>query len=121
LVFWHTNSAIAVPPGLSIDIELQFSTAGTRFAKPGLVQHPEQGHPMNTGFHPAHLTLHPLPSASAMARPAVRAQVPEVPPPNPGIPPVPPEIPPDIDEPEFPDTPVPPVQDPPPQPQPIIG
>jgi hypothetical protein len=76
---------------------------------------------MNTGFHPAHVALHSMPSRGTMARPAVWNHVPDVPPPNPKIPPVPPEIPPDIDEPEFPDTPVPPVQDPPPQPQPIIG
>lgn len=78
---------------------------------------------MNTGFHPAHVALHPMPSPGAMERLAERNHMPDVPPPNPNIPPVPPEIPPDIDEPEFPDTPVPPVQDPPPQPQPqpIIG
>lgn len=76
---------------------------------------------MNTGFHPAHLSLHTMPLPAGMARSAAWNHVPDVPPPNPGIPPVPPEIPPDIDEPEFPDTPVPPVQDPPPQPQPIIG
>ncbi|WP_157084855.1 hypothetical protein [Hydrogenophaga palleronii] len=49
------------------------------------------------------------------------AHTPGVPQPTPEVPPVPPEISPDIDEPEFPDTPTPPVQDPPPQPQPIIG
>lgn len=51
----------------------------------------------------------------------LRAHTPGVPQPTPEIPPVPPEISPDINEPEFPDMPTPPVQDPPPQPQPIIG
>lgn len=69
---------------------------------------------MNTVFHAAHVALYSMPSHGGMARPAVWDHVPN-------IPPGPPDIPPDIDEPEFPDTPVPPVQDPPPQPQPIIG
>lgn len=74
-------------------------------------------------------TIHPLQYAAAQrARdrdgPLASAQwshSPGVPQPTPQVPPVPPEISPDIDEPEFPDTPTPPVQDPPPQPQPIIG